>query len=220
MKKIIVIDGGPRKTMNTAKMIEAFVKGVKASGEEIEVKHIRLYDISYHGCVACMACKAKQSKNPSLCTYKDGLTEVLADCQSADGLVFASPVYFLRVSAQMLGFIERLLFPWLSYNTHTFNAPRCIPTVTIYTMNIDSAGHQLVEPGLDGFDSLIGRVLQQPERVEALNTLQVKNYEKYQMDGFDLKGKLQWNQEHWDVDLRNAYEAGLRLVEKINGCSE
>ena len=31
-KKIILIDGGPRKNMNTAKMIEAFAEGVIVVG--------------------------------------------------------------------------------------------------------------------------------------------------------------------------------------------
>ena len=50
MKKIVIIDGGPRKNMNTAAMIEAFTRGVKSVGEEIDVKRVFLYDIDYKGC--------------------------------------------------------------------------------------------------------------------------------------------------------------------------
>ena len=53
MKKIVMIDGGPRKGMNTAHMIEAFANGAKsAGGEEIEVKTIRLYELNYSGCAS------------------------------------------------------------------------------------------------------------------------------------------------------------------------
>lgn len=38
MKKIVVIDGGPRKNMNTAAVIRAFADGVGSVGKEIEVK--------------------------------------------------------------------------------------------------------------------------------------------------------------------------------------
>ena len=62
MKKIIVINGGPRKTINTAKLVEAFIKGAKSKSEDIEVKHIRLYDYDYKGCYSCLACKIKGSK--------------------------------------------------------------------------------------------------------------------------------------------------------------
>lgn len=57
MKKIIVIDGGPRRNMNTAKLLQRFIEGAKSVGNNIEVKIVRLYDFDYKGCVSCMACK-------------------------------------------------------------------------------------------------------------------------------------------------------------------
>lgn len=57
MKKTMVIDGGPRRDMNTAAMIAAFVEGVHEGGGEAKV--VRLYDIDYKGCRSCMACKLK-----------------------------------------------------------------------------------------------------------------------------------------------------------------
>ena len=59
MKKIVIIDGGPRKNMNTAAMIEAFSDGAKSVEENLEVKRIRLYDLDYKGCYSCLACKLK-----------------------------------------------------------------------------------------------------------------------------------------------------------------
>ena len=57
MKKIIIIDGGPRKTFNTASMLQKFAEGARSAGDYIEVKTVRLYDFDYKGCVSCMACK-------------------------------------------------------------------------------------------------------------------------------------------------------------------
>ena len=42
MKKIMIIDGGPSKTMNTAQMVKAFIEGVHAASDDIEVKHVSL----------------------------------------------------------------------------------------------------------------------------------------------------------------------------------
>ena len=50
MKKIILIDGGPRKDMNTASLADAFADGIQESGD-IEVKRVRLYDLKYRGCI-------------------------------------------------------------------------------------------------------------------------------------------------------------------------
>ena len=38
MKKIIIIDGGPRKNMNTAKLLQSFAEGAKSAGNDVEVK--------------------------------------------------------------------------------------------------------------------------------------------------------------------------------------
>ena len=34
MKKIMIIDGGPRKNMNTAAMLEKFAEGARSAGAE------------------------------------------------------------------------------------------------------------------------------------------------------------------------------------------
>ena len=36
MKKIIIIDGSPRRNMNTAQMLQKFAEGAKSAGEHIE----------------------------------------------------------------------------------------------------------------------------------------------------------------------------------------
>ena len=45
MRKIIIIDGGPRKSMNTAKLLQKFAEGVKSAGSDMEV---RLHHKFYH----------------------------------------------------------------------------------------------------------------------------------------------------------------------------
>ena len=90
MKKIIIIDGGPRKNMNTAKLLQSFAEGAKSAGSETEVKAIRLYDLDYKGCMSCMACKLK-GKAQNICRFKDALTPLLEEIAQADGLVLVRP---------------------------------------------------------------------------------------------------------------------------------
>ena len=59
MKKIMIVDGGPRKTFNTASMLQKFAEGAMSVSEQIEVKTVRLYGLDYKGCMSCMACKIK-----------------------------------------------------------------------------------------------------------------------------------------------------------------
>ena len=97
MKKIMIIDGGPRKNMNTAAMIEAFANGAKSVSDKIKVKTVRVYDMNCKGCVSCLACKLKNSKYPDVCARKDDFTEPLRETDYADGIVFASPMFSSRL---------------------------------------------------------------------------------------------------------------------------
>jgi len=90
MKKIIIIDGGPRAIFNTASMLKKFAEGACSVSDEIEVKTVRLYGLDYKGCMSCMACKIK-GKASQVCKYKDALTPVLEEIAQADGLVLGSP---------------------------------------------------------------------------------------------------------------------------------
>ena len=134
MKKIIIIDGGPRKSMNTAKLLQRFAEGAKSTPSDIEVKSVRLYDLDYKGCMSCMACKLK-GKSLNICRFKDALTPILEEIARADGLVLGSPIYFGEVTGLMRAFLERLAFPWLSYNDYSLTAPKRMPVVLVETMN-------------------------------------------------------------------------------------
>jgi multimeric flavodoxin WrbA len=49
MKKIMIIDGGPRKTFNTASMLKKFAEGASSVSDQIEVKTVRLYGLDFKG---------------------------------------------------------------------------------------------------------------------------------------------------------------------------
>lgn len=77
MKKIVIVDGGPRKNMNTAQLLQRFAEGAKSVGVEVEIKTVRLYDLDYKGCMSCMACKIK-GRASNVCRFKDVLSPLLA----------------------------------------------------------------------------------------------------------------------------------------------
>ena len=49
MKKIMIIDGGPRKNFNTAAMLQKIAEGATSVSDKIEVKTVRLYGLDYKG---------------------------------------------------------------------------------------------------------------------------------------------------------------------------
>lgn len=212
MKKIMIIDGGPRKTFNTASMLQKFAEGASSASDEIEVKTVRLYDLDYKGCMSCMACKVK-GKASQVCKFKDDLTPVLEEIAIADGLVLGSPIYFGDVTGRMRTFLERLAFPWLSYNDYSLTAPKRMPVVLVETMNGTPEYNN--DHGYGSMEHCITQALGQPEKLIAYNTYQVKNYDHYELGGFSEEAKRQYRDEHWEEDLQKAYDAGKQMAETI-----
>ena len=208
----MIIDGGPRKTFNTASMLQKFAEGALSAGNGVEVKTVRLYDLDYKGCMSCMACKIK-GKASNVCRFKDALTPVLEEIAQADGLVLGSPIYFGDVTGRMRTFLERLAFPWLSYNDYSLTAPKRMPVVLVETMN--GLPERNNSNGYGSMEHCIAAALGQPERLVAYNTYQVKIYGNYELGGFSEEAKRQYRDEHWQEDLQKAFEAGKRMAESI-----
>lgn len=212
MKRVMIIEGGPRKNFNTASMLQKFAEGVMSVSDQIEVKTVRLYGLNYKGCMSCMACKIKD-KASNVCKFKDELTPILEDIAQADGLVLGSPIYFGDVTGQMRTFLERLAFPWLSYNDYSLTAPNRMPVVLIETMN--GSPERNNSQGYGSMEYCIKIALGEPEHLIAYNTYQVKNYDRYELASFSEEAKRQWRDEHWAQDLQNAFDAGKRMAENI-----
>lgn len=212
MKKIIIIDGGPRKDFNTASMLKKFAEGASSVGNDIEVKTIRLYGLDYKGCMSCMACKIK-GKASNVCKFKDALTPILEEIAQADGLVLGSPIYFGDVTGQMRTFLERLAFPWLSYNDYSMTAPKRMPVVLMETMN--GLPDRNNSNGYGSMELCIDNALGKSEHIIAYNTYQVKDYSQFELGAFSEEAKRQYRDTHWEEDLQKAFDAGKQMAEKI-----
>ena len=214
MKKIIIIDGGPRKSFNTASMLNKFAEGAASVSDQIEVKTVRLYDLQYRGCMACMACKLR-GMSSNVCKFKDAITPILQEVAEADGLVMGSPIYFSEVTAQLRAFLERLIFPWLSYADFSLTAPKQMPVVLTYTMNANPEQAKGIYQCMSLIENCLERGFGEVEHVDAYNTYQVKNYDRYELDAFPEPMKRQYRDEHWEQDMQHAFDAGKRMAEKI-----
>ncbi len=217
--KALFVNGSPRKNWNTHKMLESAMQGAQEAGAECELVH--LYDYSYKGCISCFACKVKGAKTHGLCAVEDGLTPVLEKALASDVLVMGSPVYFSYPTGMFRSFIERLLFPIMSYNVNPDGTrPRAIDKTIysgiIYTMNCpeDLAAKihypEYLAPNSDASKIVLGHC----ETLCAYNTYQFRDYSRYDCNMFSEPVKAKYRDEHFDVDLKNAYELGKRLAEK------
>ncbi len=100
--KIAVFNGSPRKE-NTSAMVQAFREGAEAAGHEVEEYHVGKMKIA--GCLGCMYCK---TKGEGVCIQKDDLEKIMPAYKEADLIVFASPIYYFTMTAQMEAAIQRV----------------------------------------------------------------------------------------------------------------
>ena len=56
--KVMAFNGSPRKTWNTATLLQKALEGAASKGAQTKLVH--LYDLKYTGCKSCFACKTKR----------------------------------------------------------------------------------------------------------------------------------------------------------------
>ena len=210
--KILAINGSPRKTWNTATLLQNTLDGAASQGAETELVH--LYDLDYTGCTSCFACKLKGGKSYGKCAVQDGLTPVLEEIPDADVLIFGSPIYFGTVTGMMRCFMERLLFPYLAYTSPPSSLfKRKIRTAFIYTMNVSEYlmkdYHYTVHTGLN--ESVLNRTFGQAESLFSFETLQFEDYSKVVFSYFDPEERKERRRTVFPQDCRRAFELGVRL---------
>jgi multimeric flavodoxin WrbA len=102
---VLGISGSPRKNGNTELLIREFMKGAEASGHETEL--FILSELKISPCTSCDSCQ-KTGK----CVINDDMQLMHKKLLEADYIVFASPIYFGGVSAQLKSFIDRCQTLW------------------------------------------------------------------------------------------------------------
>lgn len=212
MKKIIAINASPRTTWNTATLVREAAKGAESA--QAEVKVFDLYKLDkFTGCISCFGCKREPNKG--VCVCRDGLAPLLEEIRSADGLILGSPNYLGDVSAGFRALYERLIFPFITYKKEvgSYNERR-IPVLMIMTSN---AAEELYETlgynqMLKKYQTMLERMMGPTEIMVCSNTLQVKDYEKYDWSHFDVEAKRARHESVFPGEKQKAFELGAKLA--------
>ena len=101
MKKVLILEGSPRRNGNSAILSDEFARGAAEAGCSVE--KVRVCGKKIAGCLGCNACY----RNGGACVQKDDMAEVREKMLEADGIVLASPIYFYSMTAQMKAVIDR-----------------------------------------------------------------------------------------------------------------
>lgn len=98
--KILVLTGSPRKGGNSSTLADNFTKGAKEAGH-----HVERFDAAFknvHPCIGCNKCGMNGD-----CIFKDDFEFVRRHITDSDVVVFATPMYYFGISAQLKAVIDR-----------------------------------------------------------------------------------------------------------------
>jgi len=210
---VLAINGSPRKKWNTATLLERVLAGAAGHGAATELVH--LYDCTFKGCRSCFECKKIGGKYYGRCAMKDDLTPVLEKVFEADALVVGTPVYFGAETGECRSFLERLLFPFVTYTPNYASIfPRKIPTAILYTMNVREQDIERYnyDKGFNRTRVVMGRVFGRCEAFYATDTLQFDDYAKYLSTVWDAEAKAKRREEVFPQDCARAFALGERLA--------
>jgi len=115
--KILVLNGSPHLSGATSDMVGAFTRGAQEAGHEVVSVNVAHKNI--RGCLACEYCREKEK---GVCCQKDDMQEIYPEILSSDMVVFASPIYYFTLSAQLQAAIHR---------TYSIDIPKNVKKVAL-----------------------------------------------------------------------------------------
>lgn len=98
--KILVLTGSPRKGGNSNTLADNFIRGAEEAGHQVF-----RFDAAFKEVHPCIGCNKCGMNGP--CIFKDDFEFVRQHIVDADMVVFATPMYYFGISAQLKAVIDR-----------------------------------------------------------------------------------------------------------------
>ncbi|MEY2535355.1 MAG: hypothetical protein QOF29_3265 [bacterium] len=101
--EVLVISASPRRDGNSFLLADATADGAREAGHDVHLVHLDDHMTAFLR--DCRRCRDADGR----CTIDDGYERLLRErVLSADGIVFATPVYWYGVSGQLKTFFDRM----------------------------------------------------------------------------------------------------------------
>jgi len=101
-QKILVIKSSPRKDSNSSILADEVAAGARKKGAQVET--VSLAQLKIGPCKACDSC---QKGKVEYCAVQDDMHSLYAKVVEADAIVYATPIYWFTLSAQLKLFMDR-----------------------------------------------------------------------------------------------------------------
>lgn len=97
---IVVLMGSPNRDGSTSMLVREFVRGAEDVGHEVDVVDVAHADI--HPCTGCVHCGYEGP-----CVQHDDVDAIKQRILASDMIVFATPLYYYGMSAQLKAMVDR-----------------------------------------------------------------------------------------------------------------
>ena len=98
--KIVVLMGSPNRNGSTGILVENFKKGAEEAGHSVEV--IDVCHANIHPCIGCVKCGYEGP-----CVQKDDVQIIRKKLLDSDMVVFATPLFYYGMDAQLKTVVDR-----------------------------------------------------------------------------------------------------------------
>ena len=110
MVKILGICGSPRRK-SCYRALQIALEAAKKTGDDVETELVELRGKKINFCIHCNKCLRDGADHCTI--YKDDMTPLYDKFYGADGIIVASPVYEMNITAQLCTFFDRFRSAWL-----------------------------------------------------------------------------------------------------------
>ena len=101
--KAVLVNGSPNLKGCTARALQEVETVLNREG--IETVNFNIGREAIRGCISCGSCRKL-----SRCVYDDAVNKVAAEFESADGIIFGTPVYYAGANGNLISFMDRLFY--------------------------------------------------------------------------------------------------------------
>lgn len=102
-KRIVILNGSPRRNGNTSELVKAFTEGAQSVGHT--VTEFFLDSMNINGCKGCFG---GHSSRECPCVQKDDMIKIYPAIKKSDVVILATPLYYWNMSGQIRTAIDRL----------------------------------------------------------------------------------------------------------------
>ncbi|MCL2525921.1 MAG: flavodoxin family protein [Coriobacteriia bacterium] len=140
-KKVVIIQGSPRRRGNSALLADTLATGIEAAFGPDSASHVQIEirDVAQMKIAPCRGCNVCLDLND--CVIDDSFEELMAAVEGCDLLIWSNPIFFGAIPSQAKAIVDRFQLLWArnvrAGRPKGFAADRSRPALALFVATHD-----------------------------------------------------------------------------------